>query len=365
MTGPTDPATPGSAAAGPDLVVGATGISGTALCELLVPTGQVLGLSRRPSPVPGVRHVAADLQDPAALTTALGELRPERVFVTAWVRRPTEQENIEVNGGIVRDLLAVLGPGGSVRHVALVTGLKHYLGPFESYGQGDVPETPFREEQPRLDAPNFYYAQEDALFAAAERYGFTWSVHRSHTVVGHAVGNAMNLALTLAVQASLCRARSRPFVFPGSHQQWDGLTDVTDAGLLAEQLGWASATPTAADLAFNTANGDVFRWRWMWQQIADHFGIEAVGPQGAPQPLEQQMAGCEQDWRALAAEHDLAEPDVGRLASWWHTDGDLGREIECLTDMSRSRLLGFTGYRSSRESFRAQFERYRRERLIP
>ena len=360
MTGPHD-----TAPRGPDLVVGATGISGTALCELLVPTGPVLGLSRRASAVPGVTHVAADLQDRASLEAALGDLRPARVFVTAWVRRPTEQENIEVNGGIVRDLLAVLGPAGSVRHVGLVTGLKHYLGPFESYGQGAVPETPFREEQPRLDAPNFYYAQEDELQAAAARHGFTWSVHRSHTVVGHAVGNAMNLALTLAVQASLCRALDRPFVFPGSHQQWDGLTDVTDAGLLAEQLVWASQTPAAADLAFNTANGDVFRWRWMWAQIADHFGVEAVGPGDVPQPLEQQMADAAPAWRRLAAEHDLVEPDVDRLASWWHTDGDLGREIECLTDMSRSRLLGFTGYRSSREAFLAQFARYRRERLIP
>ncbi len=356
---------PTSTAGGTDLVVGATGISGTALCERLVPGRRVLGLSRRPSPVPGVTHVAADLQDRSSLAAALSDLRPERVFVTAWVRRPTEQENIEVNGGIVRDLLAVVGRSGSVRHVGLVTGLKHYLGPFESYGQGDVPETPFREEQPRLSAPNFYYAQEDALSAAAERDGFTWSVHRSHTVVGHAVGNAMNLALTLAVQASLCRAQDRPFVFPGSHQQWDGLTDVTDAGLLAEQMLWASRTPAAADLAFNTANGDVFRWRWMWQQIADHFGVEPVGPEGAPQPLERQMAGCGAAWQQLAVEHDLVEPDVGRLASWWHTDGDLGREIECLTDVSRSRLLGFTGYRPSRESFLGQFERYRRERLIP
>jgi len=49
-----------------------------------------------------------------------------------------------------------------------------------------LPPTPFREEQPRLDVENFYYAQEDELFAAAERDGFGWSVHRPHTIVGHA-----------------------------------------------------------------------------------------------------------------------------------------------------------------------------------
>ena len=29
-------------------------------------------------------------------------------------------------------------------------------------------ETPFREEQPRLPRQNFYYAQEDVLFEAAD-----------------------------------------------------------------------------------------------------------------------------------------------------------------------------------------------------
>ncbi len=287
------------------------------------------------------------------------------MHLTAWVRQPTEAENIEVNAGIVRDVLAALGPAGSVRHVALMTGLKHYLGPFESYGQGDVPETPFREEQPRLSTPNFYYAQEDELFAAAERYGFSWSVHRSHTIVGHAVGNAMNMALTLAVQATLCRELDLPFVFPGSAQQWNGLTDLTDARLVAEQMVWAGKTPAAANQAFNIVNGDVFRWRWMWPRVAEYFGVTPEGFESEPRPLEQQMAGREGDWRRIAERDGLAESDLTRLASWWHTDGDLGREIECVTDMSKSREFGFLGYRSSLDSLLGQFARYRRERLIP
>ena len=100
---------------------------------------------------------------------------------------------------MIRNLLDALPKPTRARHVALVTGLKHYLGPFEAYGKGTLPQTPFREEQGRLDVENFYYAQEDELFAAAERDGFTWSVHRPHTVIGLAVGNAMNMGTTLAV----------------------------------------------------------------------------------------------------------------------------------------------------------------------
>jgi hypothetical protein len=67
-----------------------------------------------------------------------------------------------------------------LRHVALVTGTKHYLGPFEAFGKRGA-ETPFRETQPRLPVENFYYVQEDILFEAATHGGFTWSVRRPHT----------------------------------------------------------------------------------------------------------------------------------------------------------------------------------------
>ena len=56
----------------------------------------------------------------------------------------------------MRNILSALSDRPSLRHVALVTGLKHYLGPFEAYGKGYLPETPLREEQGRLPSPNFY-----------------------------------------------------------------------------------------------------------------------------------------------------------------------------------------------------------------
>ena len=56
---------------------------------------------------------------------------PTHVFITTWVRRATEEENVAANGALVRNLLAAVA-AESLRHVALVTGLKHYLGPFET-----------------------------------------------------------------------------------------------------------------------------------------------------------------------------------------------------------------------------------------
>lgn len=349
------------------LVIGATGITGGAVLRRLVSGGvEAYGVARSPGELePGARPITADLLDRDGLIAALADLRPTHVYYTSWARRATETENCEVNARMMRNLFDALEPAGSVRHVALVTGLKHYLGPFDAYGQGAVPDTPFLETEARLPGENFYYAQEDELFAAAGRLGFTWSVHRSHTVIGFAVGNAMNMALTIGAQAAISRELGRPMVFPGSEVQWNGVTDLTDADHLADHMVWASTTPAAADEAFNVVNGDVFRWRRLWPQVAEHLGVEAEGFVGEPRPVEQQMAGLEDVWDRIVEQEGLQQPDLSKVASWWHTDLDLGRTFECFADFGKSRALGFTGSVRTAEAFLATIDRYRDAGILP
>ena len=350
------------------LVVGASGIGGAATARELIADGWIVyGLARRPgNDIPGLIPVAADLLDAASLDSALAGVSPTHVFITTWTRMDTEAENIRVNSAMVRNLLSALSGRKSLRHVALVTGLKHYLGPFEAYAaSGTLPDTPLRESQPRLPIDNFYYAQEDEVYAAAERDRLSWSIHRPHTVIGKAVGNAMNLGTTLAVYASICKETGRPFQFPGSEAQWNGLSDVTDARMLARQLVWAADTDAARNQAFNIVNGDLFRWSWLWRRIADWFGVEAAPYHGAMQPLEAAMANDHAVWREMAQRHGLGEADLNRMASPWHTDLDLGRPIEVMTDMAASRKLGFSAYQATDESFFDLFARLRAERLIP
>jgi nucleoside-diphosphate-sugar epimerase len=349
------------------LIAGVTGIVGNNLArQLLSNSWEVHGLARRPSAdTAGINFIAADLLDAASLRSALAPLEPSHVFIATWLRQPTEADNIRVNSAMVRNLLDAVAPAESVRHVALVTGLKHYLGPFEAYGKGALPATPFREEQPRLDIENFYYAQEDEVFAAASRQHFSWSVHRPHTIIGYALGNAMNMGVTLAVYATICRETGRPFLFPGSATQWNSLTDMTDARLLARHLEWAATTPAARDQAFNIVNGDVFRWNWMWPRLASWFGIEPAPFPGHATLLEQQLADAGNIWRDIAKSHNLIEPNLNNLISAWHTDADLGRPIEVVTDMSKSRKLGFLDYQPTDDSFFDLFTRLRRERIVP
>lgn len=169
----------------------------------------------------------------------------------------------------------------------------------------------------------------------------------------------------LAVYASICKEAGRDFQFPGSEAQWNGLSDVTDVRMLAKQLVWAADTDAARNEAFNITNGDVFRWSWLWRKLADWFRVQSAGFSGSVQPLKVTMKNDHALWREIAGRNGLVEVDLDRLVSPWHTDLDLGRPIEVMTDMAKSRKLGFAAYQATDESFFDLFTQLRAARLIP
>jgi hypothetical protein len=67
----------------------------------------------------------------------------------------------------------------------------------------------------------------------------------------------------------------------------------------------------------------------------------------------------------MVSKYGLQDIPLDRLASWWHTDGDLGREVECFNSMAKSRLAGFNEYRDTWQSFRDLFAQLRSEHVIP
>ena len=81
--------------------------------------------------------------------------------------------------------------------------------------------------------------------------------------------------------------------------------------------------------------------------------------------MEVELANEVDRWRDMAARYNLAIPDLTQLASPWHTDLDLGRPIEVMTDMSKSRQLGFTVYQRTDKSFFDLFTQLRTDQLIP
>ena len=119
------------------LIAGVSGIIGRHLAEHLMATKgwSVTGISRHKHDLPkGVKHIAVDLTDEEAVSAALKRVTPTDVFITTWLRQATEAENCRVNAGMVRNLLRAMD-GKKIKHAALVTGGKHYMGPFEAYAK--------------------------------------------------------------------------------------------------------------------------------------------------------------------------------------------------------------------------------------
>ena len=134
--------------------------------------------------------------------------------------------------------------------------------------------------------------------------------------------------------------------------------------MLADHLLWASTTEAARNEAFNIVNGDVFRWSWLWKQLAGWFGVEPIGYDGTIHPLEEEIKQDGPLWQAIARRYGLKEPAwIGwpRLAYRFR----FGRPIEVMTDMSKSRKLGLSVFQRTDESFFDLFEQLRTEKLIP
>jgi len=158
------------------LIIGVTGIVGNSLAEILplkyTPGGpwKVYGVARRPRPMWNVdnpvHYIQCDVSNQNDVELKLSHLTDvTHIFYVSWTSRPTEAQNCEVNGAMLRNVLQALIPNApNLSHVSLQTGAKHYVGPFEMIGKIKPHESPFTEDVPRLDGPNFYYTLEDILF---------------------------------------------------------------------------------------------------------------------------------------------------------------------------------------------------------
>jgi hypothetical protein len=103
----------------------------------------------------------------------------------------------------------------------------------------------------------------------------------------------------------------------------------------------------------------------MWPRLASWFGVEWIGFEKEPAELTKQMQDDGPIWRRMAEKYGLVESDINRVSSAWHTDLDLGRPLEVMTDMGLSRERGFLVYQSTENSFRDLFTRLREDRVIP
>ncbi|KAF0897002.1 hypothetical protein E2562_031306 [Oryza meyeriana var. granulata] len=365
------------------LVVGSTGIVGTSLVDILplpdTPGGpwKVYALSRRPlppwspPPSPAVTHLSLDLADSTAVAEALEPLTDiTHVFYVAWAPHFVEAQNREANSGMLRNVLSVVVPNcPALVHVSLQTGSKHYIGPPESIGKFAI-ETPFSEDMPRLDYPNFYYDQEDVLFDAVSRGrdgAVSWSVHRPSLIFGFSPRSAMNVVCTLCVYAAICRKERSKLRWPGSLGAWEGFSNASDADLIAEQHIWVAVDPVGKNEAFNCSNGDVYKWKQLWPVLADKFRLEWTGYEGEESrvSLMEAMAGKEAVWAEIVREEGLVATELDQVANWWFVDALFMDKWEFLDTMNKSKEHGFLGFRNTVKSFQTWIDKTMLYKIVP
>jgi len=308
------------------VVVGATGIIGRAIAAKLAGQGgwRVIGVMRSGATVPGVNEaIAVDLSDPEEarrrLVPAAGATH---LFFAAYLPQGSWAAEVGPNRALLVNAVEGLeAVGAPLRHITLITGAKYYgvhLGPSAA---------PAAETEPRHLGPNFYYDQEDYLRSRTDA-AWHWNNLVPTHLTGFATGNPMNLALSVAVYASLVRAAGLRLDFPGTAAAFGALTQVVDAEQLAEAAAWSAVAPQAAGEVFNVANGDPTRWSHLWPAFADYFGVPAGGPRPIPlssfipalAPLWKQMGGM--DATELSTGCGQERPEFTRGNSPYDIDND-------------------------------------------
>jgi nucleoside-diphosphate-sugar epimerase len=343
------------------LVVGANGVIGGNLIQHLLTLDDwvVIGLSRRGGPSrDGLRYIAVDLLDRTATRNALGELRNvTHIFYAAYQDRSNWAELVPPNLAMLVNVVDAIEPvASSLAHISLMQGYKVYgahLGPFK---------TPAREDDANHMPPEFNIDQQAFLEHRQVGKNWTWSALRPSVVIGFGLGNPMNLAMAIAIYASMSKELGLPLRFPGKLGAYDSLLEMTDAGLLARATIWAATAPSCANQALNITNGDLFRWNEMWPKIAGYFKLEVAPP--LPMSLTTIMADKEPLWSAMVARHGLANNSYADVSSWSFGDAVFSWDYDFFADGSKARRLGFHEHIDTAAMFFSVFNDFRQRKII-
>ncbi|WP_244817530.1 SDR family oxidoreductase [Caballeronia sp. Lep1P3] len=343
------------------LVAGGVGVIGRQLVDHLasLPRWDVIGLSRRtPDDAKPGAHIAVDLLDAEDVRAKLGGLNDiTHIFHAAYQEQPTPQALIDVNLGMLRNLVSVVGEHSpALERVVLYEGAKYYgahLGRFR---------TPAREDDARHMPPNFYYDMQDWL--AQEASGKPWDavVLRPDVVCGFALGNPMNLSMVIAVYAAISKELGLPLRFPGTATCYGKLAQVTDAAQLARGSVWA-ATDAPGGESYNLTNGDVFRWDQLWPAIADHLGMPLAEPQTIS--LREYMADKGPLWERIVKKHGLVPVPYEHVAAWGFGDFIFRCDWDVISSTTKIRQAGFHDVVDSTGMFLRLFDEFRERKAIP
>src|ERR1700727_2673644 len=262
------------------LIVGPYGVLGTGVVDAVAenPRWGITPAARRPVPTYRTQaappHISVDLLDREGTTKAFSSLdKVTDLIFAAYVEKPTMAETVEPNVGMLKNTLDALAVRNvPLQRIVLAGGAKSYgfsLGAFNA---------PAKETEPRLIAPIHYHQQEDIVADWSSKNGAIWTVLRPHLVMGPSLNSPMNLVTSLAAYAAMSRELGLPLRFPGRSEGWNTLQETTDAELFGRAALWALEEGKARNEIFNVSNGDIYRWRQLWSELAAVYKLPVAEP---------------------------------------------------------------------------------------
>lgn len=155
------------------------------------------------------------------------------------------------------------------KRILLQTGSKHY-----AFYLGPAPLPAF-ESDPRVTfAPNFYYAQEDALSAfCASIPDCSYTIARPSWIIGAVADGSLNHLIAFGIYASVCAYLGEPITFPGGYDAWDREMVQSSATLNAYFEEFLVLNDTTKNEAFNIHDGQSFTWGRLWPMLAEWYGV--------------------------------------------------------------------------------------------
>lgn len=353
------------------LCTGATGISSIHLMRHMHKDprfGKIYGVSRRDLydvPVGDIEHIRLDLLEPQKVKEELKSRRINDVthlYQNSFVFSGDDVKDIEINFGMHKNIIEGLEAAGcKLQHVYFNAGGKWY-------GQAVGPmKTPAHESDPRHMPPNFYYNMQDyCTERRSQGAKWSWSSLRPNPVAGVSRGSYMNLTVSIALYATMCKELGLPLRFPGSDFAWNAVNDVTDVDLLSDATIYLSTHKACENQAYNISNGDVFRWKELWPKIAKHFDME-TGPNlhislvtimGTPEK--------EKIWAETVKKYGLEATGWEELATWPFADFVFNQPSDWFQNTNKLKQAGFHGMLVDTDKmYVRQFREMAEKRLIP
>jgi nucleoside-diphosphate-sugar epimerase len=246
------------------LVVGASGLVGTAAVEAFLSSGDnVIALSRRAPEIASTAHYthfSVDLTDEKACSDLGPQLNEvTHVVYAAVFELPglmpgwTDERQMQTNLAMMANVMDVVcRHAKGFRHISFLQGTKAYGAHLHAI------RIPARERYPRDNHANFYWLQEDYIRQKARDQNFTFTIWRPQLIVGPNYGVVMNPLPVIGAYAAIRKAEGKPFSYPGG-ARW--VWQATDTRVIAEAMEWAADNDVAKNETYNITNGEVFEWR--------------------------------------------------------------------------------------------------------